>query len=1073
MLSPYSMAPSRRSQLSNIRRPRTARLLFQACVLLFFSDVSRGQVDEALFKSMKWRQIGPFRGGRVLAMAGIPGEPNVYYFGAVAGGVWRTTDGGANWKPLFDQQPISSIGALAVAPSNHKIIYVGTGEACIRGNNSYGDGMYKSTDGGKSWKNIGLRDSHHIGSVIIDPGNSDIVLVAALGHAYGTNAERGIFRTADGGKTWQRVLFRDEKTGGIELAMDPNNSSIVFACLWEVYRTPYSLNSGGRGSGLYKSTDGGLTWKRLEGHGLPSGILGRIGVSVSGADANRIYALMEAEKGGVYRSDDAGDTWRRINDDERYRQRAWYFSHIFADPKTADVVYVLNTGLFRSTDGGKNFELLPAPHGDHHGLWIDPTNPQRLINGNDGGATITTDGGTTWTRQDNQPTAQFYHVATDNRWPYYLYGSQQDNSSVAISSYADAGVITTREWYPVGGGECGFICPDPRDANVVYANNEGYISRFDKRTEQAQDISVVPLDVAGHGAVDLEHRFQWTSPLLLSKHNPDVLYVGGEAVFRSANHGQSWQAISQDLTRNDKTKQQPSGGPITLDITSVEYYDTVFALAESPLQAGLLWAGTDDGLVWLTRDDGKSWAKVTPPELPEWSLISIIEASPHNAGTAYLAVDRHKLDDFNPWIFKTLDFGGSWTRIDKGIPDGAYVHAVREDPRRKGLLFAGTEKGPFISFDDGAHWQPLQLNLPVTPIHDLGLHDNDLVVATHGRSFWILDDVEPLRQAEPELASAAVVLYKPQPALRLHYPEEVNRRQPVGDNPPPGAIIDYYFKVKPVGEVTLDILDERGNVIRHHSSIEKKEAQQPPEWPDQEKPAQIIPAEAGMNRFWWDLRHESPVKIPVAFYAGIGPRGPLVLPGDYIVRLSVEGKSFTAPLEVRPDPRVKPAPGTLEAQFALAIKVRDSIDHLHQAVNQIRNLRSQLTTLKQWAGESATVRALTNAADKLDLDMSAVEAELIQVKMKSSEGNLRYPNKLNEQFDTFRANLETADASPTEQQSAVFAQLRGRLDVQLTKWQQIVQSALPALNDLMRKDGVPQLNAAISVTPSDAAPTQP
>jgi len=602
--------------------------------MLLLASVGHAQLDEALFKSMKWRQIGPFRGGRVLAVEGVPGEPNVYYFGGVAGGVWKTVDGGANWKPLFDKEPISSIGALAVAPANHNIIYAGTGEACIRGDNTYGDGVYKSTDGGKTWRNVGLRDSQHIGSVIVDPANADIVLVAALGHAYGSNAERGIFRTTDGGKSWQKVLFRDEKTGGIDVVFDPNNSSIVYAALWEVYRTPYSLNSGGPGSGLYKSEDGGVTWKHLEGHGLPGGVLGRIAVSVSGADPNRVYTMIEAEKGGLYRSNDGGDSWSRVNDDERYRQRAWYFSHIFADPKSTDTVYVLNTGMFRSTDGGKNFDLLPAPHGDHHGLWIDPINPQRMINGNDGGATISTDGGKTWTRMDNQPTAQFYHVSTDARWPYYVYGCQQDNSSVAIASYDDSGVISSKDWYSVGGGECGFIFADPRDANIVYGNSEGYLTRFDKRTEQAQDISVVPLDVSGHGAVDLEHRFQWTSPLVLSKHNPDVLYTGGEAVFRSTNHGASWQAISQDLTRNDKAKQQPSGGPITLDITSVEYYDTVFALAESPIRPGTLWAGTDDGLVWVTRDDGKKWTNVTPRDLPEWSMISLIEASPHDPGTA-------------------------------------------------------------------------------------------------------------------------------------------------------------------------------------------------------------------------------------------------------------------------------------------------------------------------------------------------------------------------------------------------------------------------------------------------------
>jgi photosystem II stability/assembly factor-like uncharacterized protein len=1020
------------------------------------------QVDEGLFKGMKWRQVGPFRGGRVLAVEGIPGEPNVYYFGAVAGGVWKTVDGGSNWKPLFDSQAVSSIGAVAVAPSNHNIIYVGTGEACIRGNISYGDGVYKSTDGGKTWQNIGLRDSRHIGSVIVDPGNPDVVFVAALGHAYGPNTERGIFRTTDGGKSWQKVLYKDEKTGGIEVVFDPNNANILFAAMWEVYRTPYSLNSGGPGSGLYKSMDGGSTWRRLEGHGLPKGILGRIGVSVSGADSNRVYTLIEAEQGGLYRSDDGGDTWARVNDDERYRQRAWYFSHIFADPKSADTVYVLNTGMFRSTDAGKSFTLLPAPHGDHHGLWIDPKNPDRLINGNDGGATISTDGGKTWTRQDNQPTAQFYHVITDTQWPYYVYGAQQDNSSVAIASYSDDGVITGRDWYPIGGGECGYIAPDPRDPNIIYANSEYYIARYDKRTEQSQDISVLPLDVSGNGAAGLEHRFQWTEPLILSKHDPDVLYTSAEVVFRSADHGMSWQTISKDLTRNDKSKQQPSGGPITLDITSVEYYDTVFALAESPLQKGLLWAGTDDGLVWLTRDDGKSWTNVTPKAMPEWSMISIVEASPHDAGTAYLAVDRHKLDDLRPYIFRTSDFGKTWTRVNTGIPDGAYVRSVREDPKRKGLLYAGAETGPYISFDDGAHWQRLQLNLPTTPIADLEIHGDDLVAATHGRSFWILDDVEPLRQANRQMAGSDVVLYKPQAALRLHLPEAVNRRQPAGDNPPPGAIVDYYLKSKPEGEITLDILDARGNLVRHHSDREKTTGgEQPPEWPDQEKPAEIIPADAGMNRFAWDLRYESPVKVPGAFYAGIGPRGPLVLPGTYTVRLTVAGKSYTAPLEVKLDPRVKIFAADLQKQFDLAMKIQERIVQMHDAINQIRNLRSQLVTLKKWAGDTAPAKAIAAATDRVEKEMAPVEGLLMQVKMKSSEGNLRYPNMLNEQFDTFRASVQGADAAPTQQQLEVFNGLSRRLDEQLAKWKEISAREVPALNELMKREGVPALNITI------------
>ena len=585
--------------------------------------------------------------------------------------------------PLFDHESSSSIGSIAVAPSNHNIIYVGTGEACIRGNITYGDGVYKSLDGGKTWKNLGLRDSQHIGAVIVDPKNPDIVFVAALGHAYGSNAERGVFRTTDGGRTWAKVLYKDEKSGASDIVFDPNNSNILYASLWEVYRTPYSLNSGGPGSGLYKSIDGGTTWKHLEGSGLPEGILGRIGISVSAADSNRVYALIEAKEGGLYRSDDAGDSWTKINDDGRIRQRAWYFSHIFADPKSPDTVYALNTGMLKSTDGGRSFNLLPAPHGDHHGLWIDPNNPQRLINGNDGGATISTDGGRTWTTQENQPTAQFYHVITDNRFPYYIYGAQQDNSTIAIASMDDDGVIGRQDWYAVGGGECGFIAPDPRDANIVYAGAEYILTRFDRRSNQAQDISVWPLDVSGHGAEDLTHRFQWTSPMFLSPHDPDVMYTAAERVFKSTDHGASWKTISDDLTRNDKSKQKPSGGPLTKDITSVEYYDTVFALAESPVKKGMIWAGTDDGLVHVSMNDGQNWTNVTPKQMPDWSMISLIEPSPHDAATAYIAVDRHKLDDTKPYLYKTSDSGKSWTLKVNGIPDGAYVRAVREIPNAK------------------------------------------------------------------------------------------------------------------------------------------------------------------------------------------------------------------------------------------------------------------------------------------------------------------------------------------------------------------------------------------------------
>jgi photosystem II stability/assembly factor-like uncharacterized protein len=1029
-------------------------------VLLAVFPLAAQTYDQKLFGGMHWRNIGPFRGGRVLAVAGIPGDPRTYYFGAVAGGVWKSTDGGVSWKPLFDHETTSSMGAIAVADSNHNVIYAGSGEGCIRGNMSYGDGVYKSTDGGQTWKNVGLRDTQHIGALIIDPKDPDVVFVAALGHAYGPNSERGIFHTRDGGKSWEKVLYKDDHTGGIDVVFDPHNSSILFASLWQVMRTPYSLDSGGPGSGLYKSIDGGTTWKHLTGNGLPDGILGRIGVSVSGADSTRVYALIEAGKGGIYRSDDAGEHWIRVNDDERYRQRAWYFTHIFADPKSADTVYVLNTGLFRSTDAGKTFSLLPAPHGDHHGLWIDPDNPQRLINSNDGGVTISVDGGRSWTRQNNQPTAQFYHVIADNRFPYYLYGAQQDNTTVAIASRdTDEWVITDKDWYDVGGGESGYIAPNPRDANIVYSgDNGGLVTRFDKRTERVQVISPWPLDTSGRGAGELEHRFQWTEPIVVSPHNPDVIYTAGEVIYKTTDQGQSWTAISPDLTRNDKSKQKPSGGPITLDITSVEYYDTVFTVAESPVKKDLIWAGTDDGLIHITQDGGQHWTNVTPANriMPEWSLVSLIEASPHDAGTAFAAVDRHKNDDLRPYIYRTDDFGKSWTKITSGIPDGAYVHAVRQDPRSKNLLYAGTELGAYVSFDDGRNWQPLQLNLPTSPITDLIVKDDDLAAATNGRSFWILDDLSPLRQLTPQLANQDVILYKPEVTYRMNFPEQVDKRRPVGENPPNGLIVSYYLKNPTKDEITLDIFDPAGKPVRHYSSKPKERFEQPPEWPDLEKPPDLLPTSTGMNRFPWNLRYESPTQIPGAFYAGNGPEGPIALPGTYTLKLTVSGKSQTVPAEIKLDPRVKVSDSDLQKAFDSEMKVRDDIESLHIAVNQIRGLRSQLDLVKERLSEEGEKgKPVVAAIDDVEKKIAPIEQELIQVKMKSSEGNLGYPSELDEQYESFRSFIEADDAAgPTQQESAVFDQLHGRLQAQLAAWKQIASVDVPAVNELVRKQSI-------------------
>jgi photosystem II stability/assembly factor-like uncharacterized protein len=1014
------------------------------------SAISSGQaafpVNESLFRALQWRGIGPYRGGRALAVTGIPRDPDTFYFGAVAGGVWKTTDGGASWMSLTDHTTISSIGAIAVAPSNSNIIYVGTGEAAPRGDMTNGDGIYRSADGGKTWTNIGLKDSRQIGGLIVDPSNPDTVLVAALGHAFGPNAERGVFRTTDGGKTWTKVLYKDDQTGAIDVSFDPHNSKIVYAALWQARRQPWTFSSGGPGSGLYRSTDAGVTWMRLSGNGLPSGILGRIHVSVSGADSNRIYAMIEAADGGLFRSDDGGAHWRRINDDGRLRQRAWYFSTILADPKHVDTVYAENTGLFRSTDGGKTFNLLAARHGDHHGLWIDPTNPDRIIESSDGGASISFDDGKTWTTQNNQPTAQFYHVSVDNRFPYYVYGAQQDNSNLAIASRDDEGAITEKDWYNAGGGECGFVIADPRDPWIIYSTSENLVVRFNKHTYQDRVISVWPIDASGHAAKDLDHRFNWTSPLAMSPSNPDTLYFGMERLYKTTNDGNSWIAISGDLTRNDKSKQQASGGPITKDITSVEYYDTIFAIAESPLKKGMIWVGTDDGLIQLTQNGGGRWTNVTPSSVPEWSTVSMIEASRYDANTAYVALDRHKLDDIKPYIFKTADGGKTWTRIDSGLPEGAFVHAVREDSVKRGLLYAATETGVFVSFDDGQHWQSLQLNLPRSPVHDLVVKGDDLVVATHGRSFWILDDVAPLRQVQIASTAATTFLYTPETGYRLYYPDAVDAHPPVGQNPPSGVLIDYYLPSQPSGNVTIDILDTKGSTVRHLTSVKSNKVEQPPEWPDQIQPTDTLPALQGMNRFVWNLRYDDPVQIPGAFYAGLPPRGPIVLPGKYTIKLTYNGQTQTAPLTIASDPRVQGPLTGLQQKFALSIQIYHDQDALHRAVNDIRSVKGEIAATLGKSSGKLNGAALSAEGNALVKHVSQIEGVLMQVNIKGSEANLNFPGMLNEQIYSFSGLLEDGDTAPNAQEVETYAGLHAKLGAQLAAWDSVKTTQVAAFH---------------------------
>jgi photosystem II stability/assembly factor-like uncharacterized protein len=1025
------------------------------------------QYDAKLLEGMKYRLIGPYRGGRSLTAVGVVGQPDTYYFGAVSGGIWKTTNGGLTWTPLFDDKPVSSIGSIAVAESDPNVLYAGTGEACIRGNISYGDGVYKSTDAGKTWANIGLRDTQHIGRVLVDPQNPDVVFVAALGHAYGPNKDRGVFRSTDGGKHWENVLYVSDRAGAIDIAMARANPRILFASFWEAYRTPWSLTSGGPGSGLYKSTDGGTTWKKIEGNGWPKTTLGRIGVSISGTDPNRVYAMVEAleELGGVYRSDDGGEHWMHTTDDHRLRDRSWYYMHIFADSKNPDVAYVLDVGAYKTIDAGNTWTPLSGfPHGDHHGLWIDPNNPKRMIEANDGGATITVDGGLSWTRQDTQPTAQFYHVVADDLYPYSLYGAQQDNSPVRVPTRSDRGRIGPQDWAVIGGGEAGYVAVDSADPNITYGGDYwGIIVRADRRNGVQKDVQVWPDDADGHEAAALKYRFNWTEPIIPSRHDPKKIYYAGNIVFASTDRGQHWTPISPDLTRNDKSKQGRSGGPITDENISVEYYDVVFTLAESPLQAGLLWAGTDDGLVQITRDDGESWANVTPKDMPEGSLVSLLETSPHDPASAYIAVDRHKFDDFNPYIYKTHDFGKSWTKISTGIPEGSYVHAVREDPKRKGLLFAGTETGVFVSFDDGAHWQSLKLNMPTTPIHDLVIHGNDLGVATHGRAFWVLDDISPLRALNQEIAAADAYLFPPAPAMRFRGGR--GRRAPnEADNPPAGAILYYYLKVEAAESIRLEILDPQKNVIRHYSSRQLKK-EEPAEEGDEEgeaiAPEEVLPAGAGMHRFVWDLRYQMPPLVGKAIWDMGKPGTPLALPGTYEVRLTAGGKTLSAPIEVQADPRVNVSRTDLEQQLALWLKTRDLLGEIHRAVLDIRAVRPQLTSLRKHLIASADdkQKALAADVDGIRKRMDTVEAELIEVKAKSSEDMCNYPTKLHNKVAWLMSSIGGGDSAPTAAEHEFFEEKRREADAQINAWKKLLDEDVAALNQKIRAEGIPVIQA--------------
>jgi photosystem II stability/assembly factor-like uncharacterized protein len=1062
-------------------------------------------MDQAAFNSLEWRLVGPFRGGRVPAVAGHPTEPATFYFGACAGGVWKTTDGGIYWENVSDGYfNTSAIGAIAIAESDPNVIYAGTGETSIRGNVSFGDGVYKSTDGGKSWSHAGLQDSHAISTIRVHPKNPDLVYVAAFGHQWGPNEERGVFRSRDGGKSWEKVLYRAPNAGAIDLTMDPNNPRILVAALWDAQRYPHALRSGGPDSSIYRSTDGGDSWTEItRNQGLPKGVLGKIGVAISPARSGRIWALVEAEDGALFRSDDGGETWERVCEQGDLRRRAWYYIHIVADPSDADTVWVLNLKCWKSVDGGKTFTAIPTPHGDNQDLWIDPRNSERMIEGNDGGANVTFNGGRSWSSIYNQPTAQFYHVTTDNRVPYNIYGSQQDNTALAGPSASARGAITLNEWFQPGGGESGYIAVKPSDEDIVFGGaigsgaGNGRLLRFNRRTKQSSIHTVWPeVQGMGRGAEALKYRFQWTFPISFSPHDPDTLYVTSNVVHRSTDDGMSWEQISPDLSHNDPETLKPSGGPITNDNTGAEAYGTIFAFVESPHERGFFWAGTDDGRIH-TSEGGKEWQEVSIPGL-ERALISIIEVSPHDAATAYVAATRYKHDDFAPYIYKTSDYGRTWTKITDGIPDTEFTRVVREDPNRKGLLYAGTETSLYVSFDDGASWQRFQANLPVCPIHDVIVKGTDLIAATHGRSFWILDDLTPLHQLSDEILGQEAHLFQPRATSRFKNEGRLGDAGPMGHksygrfggmlgssyqrtkpngeaevqfldagkNPPDGVIVHYWLKDKPKGKVTLTVRDKGGELIRRFENAPAQETQAEGEpvtgegmeaaTTAEDAPTETlkVAAEPGMNRFVWNLRHASaksisgldPASAPMSLQSD-ALLGPVALPGAYTVELAVNGKTYSQQVEVETDPRISASAGDLEAQFDLLLRIRDKMSETHAAIDRVRGVRDQANA---WAKRIDT-QDVKDAAAALTTKLGEIEEALIQPKATDPR---MFPSGLSEKLAALPGMISNADTRPAAQYTEVFDKLSGEIDAQLARLKEVIDKDVKEFNTVVKDAGV-------------------
>ena len=1054
--------------------------LISLCILLFPFALSAQPYDPAMYQELHWRLIGPFRGGRTVAMSGIPAQPNVFYMAPNNGGVWKTTDFGHTWNPIFDSQPddpqhSGSIGALAIAPSNPDIIYVGSGEGLRRPDLSTGDGMYKSTDGGRAWQHLGLRDAQQIASIIVDPKDFNRLFVAVQGHPYGPSSERGIYRSLDGGQTFQKVFYKDENVGGMDLLFDPRNSQVIFAGMWSSRRPVWTTGGGynGPGSGLYKSSDGGNTWQQLT-KGLPGEAegIGRIGPAISPSDPDRMYAWVNAKKGsGIYRSDDAGESWQQVNDEDRIWGRGDDFGCVRVDPRNKDEIYVANTSTYRSTDAGKTFTAIKgAPGGDdYHTIWINPDNPDIIAIALDQGATISVNGGQTWSSWYNQPTAQFYHVITDDQFPYWVYGGQQESGSVGTASRSDFGEITFRDWTTVGTEEYGYVAPDPLHPNLIYG---GKGTVFDRNTGQTRNVEPVVLRTG-------QYRFNRTAPLIFSPADPHILYLGSNVIFATRDGGNSWRVISPDLTREDPGIPATLGPFVADDSAKGKHRGVVYSIAPSPKDVNLIWAGTDDGVIQVTPDSGKNWKNVTPPEVTPWSKIAQLDASHYDTATVYAAVNRFRLDDLHPYIYRTHDGGKTWQKIVSGLPDNEPVNTVREDPERKGLLFAGTERTVYVSWDDGDHWQSVQRNLPPSSIRDLVVHHDDVVVGTHGRSFWILDNITPLRQFSADVANSSAYLFKPQLTYRVRRNNNTDTplppEEPAGQNPPDGAMIDYWLKTPADGAVTLEIVDaSTGKVVRHFSSADKpatvdpKKFSVPMYWV---RPARTLSAAAGMHRFIWNLAYSAPDVLardyPIsAIYhdTPLHPLGAAVLPGHYKINLTVGGQSYTKTLDIKMDPRVKTTPADLRRQFELDRKIADALHKDYEALQQLRSLRAQIKWLLR-------DQHATSAASSTGLDAAAKIAAEIEAKATTIEGEgggygarfLSTPegrtlSRLNGGFGALVSALDTADAAPTTQQVEMFGELNKALEEQLSAWGDLKSKNIPSLNEQLKKAGLPAID---------------